>query len=102
MKQTKSWGHRIDPLERAQVSPMAAALGLDGSCLSVAWSDHCGRRIHRRAVCGQPATHMLTYEYVTGRAGRTTYARRSLCEPHAREAAARYGIRFPSEPEPNG
>lgn len=30
-------------------------------------------------------THLLTYHYVTGRAGRTSFAEKAICEQHAQK-----------------
>lgn len=39
-----------------------------------------------RAVC------VLEYDYVTGRIGRVSHARRRLCQKHAQKTAEKYGL----------
>lgn len=35
--------------------------------------------------CQNESTHLLTYHYVTGRAGRVSYAEKPICEQHAQK-----------------
>lgn len=39
-----------------------------------------------------PATYRHVYSYVTGRAGRVSYATREICADHAAKVAVKYGI----------
>lgn len=53
-----------------------------------------------RMRCGAPkCQHVFTciasYAYVTGRAGRTTRARREYCESHAQAFAKKHGLVMP-------
>lgn len=41
------------------------------------------RKCRISGKCKNESTHLLTYRYVTGRAGRTSYAEKPICEHHA-------------------
>lgn len=43
------------------------------------------RKCRISAKCKNEATHLLTYRYVTGRAGRTSSAEKPVCEHHAKK-----------------
>ena len=47
--------------------------------------------------CGRPCTHVCMYDYVTGRAGRVTDARRPKCEEHAQLFATRHNTPMPHQ-----
>lgn len=73
MSTSKSWGHAISVLPRG--APQ--------------------RRHPCAARCDQIATHLAVYNYVTGRAGRISFASRGLCDLHAERFRAKHGL-----PEP--
>jgi hypothetical protein len=63
---------------------------------------NCGCRRRRLCTMGrrdheQPATHIATYSYVTGRAGRTSWASKRICDDHAAAFAKKHGIDLPAE-----
>jgi len=72
-----SWGHRIRPLNHQEMSDQAAREG--------GWSCSVGKN-------HGPVAYIAEYDYVTGRAGRVTTARRMLCEAHAIEFCRRHGM----------
>ena len=86
---SNSWGHtlqRISDEERAKLSH-------EPGCT-------CGCRRYKSCTLGrmdhlEPAAYRFTYSYVTGRAGRVSYATKNLCESHAAKAAKKYGIDWP-------
>jgi hypothetical protein len=45
----------------------------------------------RTPRCTEPSAFETTYQYVTGRAGRVSYARKHLCHAHAEKFRAKYG-----------
>jgi hypothetical protein len=60
---TGSWGHTLRPRPAEYTSP--------------AW-DRCSA-----PRCAEPSRWLATYNYVTGRAGRTSFARKLYCDLHA-------------------
>jgi hypothetical protein len=53
--------------------------------------------------CPHPIGFCTAYVYVTGRAGRTTRARRFVCEAHARKFATKHRLEMPppaAQPRP--
>ena len=43
-------------------------------------------------LCPKPTTHRLYWRYVSGKAGRTTWAERYSCQKHAEAFAKRSGV----------
>lgn len=58
------------------------------------WYECSSPRCHSR-----PLFHS-TYDYITGRAGRVSYARKDLCVEHARKFAAKNGLPFDEQAVP--
>lgn len=73
-----SWGH------------VARRLGADE--LAVVRAGSAYHRTCRAPKCEEPVTHATQYNYVTGRAGRTSWASRYVCTGHAEKFAARHGV----------
>lgn len=61
------------------------------------WTVNCGQRV-TGVRCGERITHLTCYSYVTGRAGRTTEARKGRCQAHAERFAKRWKIDMPTRP----
>lgn len=95
-----SWNHTLRPFtpeelayweEREQAQkeqwgePGAKSYRADDS---VHWNECSAPRCH-----GRPVFHS-TYDYITGRKGRVSYARKELCVDHARKFAAKNGLPF--------
>ncbi len=60
---------------------------------------HCSMRRYRHPEpdygCLEQALFRCSWDYVTGRQGRVSYADRQYCENHARKFAERHGLVFP-------
>ena len=80
-----SWGH--------------AAARLDPETIDE--HDRWGRRCSARR-CVEPATHVTSYRYVTGRAGRVSWAERRVCDSHAARFAQRYQVEIGAAPAQAG
>jgi hypothetical protein len=72
MTTSKSWGHTLQRLDPEQLP---------------VYDPFC-----RVARCRERATHLGTYDYVTGRAGRTSFARKYMCDLHAERFRARHAL----------
>ncbi len=78
----KSWGHEIVRREDENVHYATWA------------SKHCsGRR------CPVLSEYVVRWKYVTGRAGRVTYAHRSYCREHAEKFVKKHGLELPPLPQ---
>ncbi len=79
----KSWNHRARKLHPDDVD------------FHDRWGHLCaaGRR------CPGQVTHLITYDYVTGRAGRVSDSSRLACEPHATRFVTKHQIEI-GEPAP--
>jgi hypothetical protein len=99
-----SWGHAVRPLtadERAyifsqdEVKPMPPWWGSG----EAAWKEHeegWSRRRRRCSVrCQNDVAYVTTYQYITGRAMRTSWADRRVCAEHAAKFAAKHGLELP-------
>src|SRR5690606_6685875 len=78
---SSSWGH--------------AAARLDPETIDE--HDRWGRRCSARR-CVEPVTHVSGYRYVTGRAGRVSWAERRVCEGQAARFAQRHQIEIGPAP----
>lgn len=47
--------------------------------------------------CTEKATFATSYRYVTGRAGRVSWAERYACDTHAQRFAAKHDLELPTE-----
>lgn len=70
-----SWGHAVARLDPETIDE----------------HDRWGRRCSARR-CIEPVTHVISYRYVTGRAGRVSWAERRVCDDHAARFAKRYQV----------
>lgn len=48
--------------------------------------------------CPQPVEMLVTYHYVTGSSGRTSFAERRVCRAHGMKFAERYGCCLDAQP----
>jgi hypothetical protein len=87
-----SWGHTLERLSAEQQADMVATKPCGCGCRRYRLCT-MGRRDHE-----QPATYLSTYNYVTGRAGRVSWARKALCDDHAAAFARKHGIDLASVP----
>jgi hypothetical protein len=89
-----SWGHNVRPLTEQEIeSQINYGKRLyqfelehhkerepnENKCI------HYYRKCRISKKCQNESTHMLTYRYVTGRAGRTSFAEKPICEHHAKK-----------------
>ena len=81
-KTSNSWGHAVRALTADE---RQARDRLDWTCSA--------------GKCQQAPTHVTTYQYVTGRAGRTSEAEKRVCGEHARRFAAKHNLDFEAGPE---
>lgn len=89
-----SWGHTLTRLSSEALAKIDRRVahfreqgyGYDGD-LEQARSCTLGRVTHL-----DRAEYLFTYSYVTGRAGRVSFASKNVCRDHAEKAAAKYGI----------
>jgi hypothetical protein len=96
-----SWNHTLRPftadelahwLEREQT--VRDRFGEPYRAGAVHWYECSSPRCH-----GRPAFYS-TYDYITGRAGRVSYARKDLCVEHARKFATKNGLTFDEQAVP--
>lgn len=78
-----SWGHAVRRLTEDEVARYA----------SHGWVCTAGK-------CREPVTHLTEYSYVTGRAGRTSWAARKVCAAHAEKFAAKHEVEVTDAPRP--
>lgn len=98
---SNSWNHALEQLSvrelfrlaRNDAASMDAYGGDDPT--RYRWHGMCsiGRVTHQ-----EPATYEHSYSYVTGRAGRVSWATKLVCAEHAEQAAAKYGIDLAAVP----
>lgn len=72
-----SWGHAVEALSDEQREFYAGH----------GWTCAAGK-------CGSEATHYTIHHYITGRAGRASYAKRRACPVYAARFAAKHGLTF--------
>lgn len=91
---SKAWGHTVRPLTEQEIKDQIAKgkswhqFNLDHPKEGVPTPElekliHLERKCRLSAKCDNESTHLLTYRYVTGRAGRTTLAEKQVCQHHA-------------------
>lgn len=85
-----AWGHRLETitLERLIGAPLFKPLPGQPPFYS---SPTCSRK-----ACPNPPLWIASYDYVTGRQGRTSSAERRLCEKHATDFAKKYKLNLPA------
>lgn len=92
----KSWGHTVRPLSEEEIQrqiengkhwyewqnnhPKEGQVTYDEATYI-----HKERKCRISGKCGNESSFMLTYRYVTGRAGRTSFAEKQICEHHAQK-----------------
>ena len=77
-----SWGHTIRPLSDAEVERARDS-----------WGRAC-----RTPRCDETALFEATHQYVAGRGGRVSHARKRLCGAHAEKFRAKYEpVELPAE-----
>lgn len=87
---SNSWGHAVRRLAEAEV---ARAKEQDEHSAEVFRRE--GYRystVCRMPKCQEWISHEITYNYVTGRAGRVSWAAKDVCTGHAEKFAAKNGV----------
>ncbi len=81
-RRSRSWGHALRLMEPGEQT----AYGGQG---------------HKCAgKCQNRATHETRYNYITGRAGRTSTRRTPVCQEHAQKFATNHSLVMPTEATP--
>lgn len=92
---SKAWDHKIRKLTDAEIlsqtqsgknwyqwkleHPQEGIIPSEEKCI------HQERKCRISHKCENESEYMLTYRYVTGRAGRTSWAEKPICEQHAQK-----------------
>lgn len=96
---SKAWGHKVRALTEQEIEKQTQSgknwykfklehPRLQGEGEVVPDESKCihhERKCRISSKCQNECTHMLTYNYVTGRAGRTSWAEKPVCEEHAKK-----------------
>lgn len=93
---SNSWGHTVRPLTEAEIT---RALEQDKHSAEIFHRD--GYRydsVCRMPKCKETISHQITYNYVTGRAGRVSWAAKDVCTGHAEKFAAKNGVEITDAP----
>lgn len=90
-----SWGHALEQLSVQRLFELARSDARTEARGGSYFYGHCkiGKYTH-----DEPATYEHSYSYVTGRAGRVSWATKLICAVHAEKAAAKYGIDLATVP----
>jgi hypothetical protein len=92
---SKAWGHNVRKLTEEEIlqqinsgkswyqfqieHPQEGRTPDEKKCI------HYERKCRISSKCDNECTHLLTYRYVTGRAGRVSFAEKPICEHHAQK-----------------
>jgi hypothetical protein len=91
-----SWGHTLQRLSEQRLAELAAS---DQRRIERGGGYDYGRCTMGRIATHQDrATYSASYNYVTGRAGRVSWAEKLVCDEHAAKFAAKHGIDLASVP----
>jgi hypothetical protein len=83
---SNSWGHTAYRLTDEEIAKF----------VQLGWTCSCGGP---RGRCDLKAEYCVEYSYVTGRAGRTSYAQKKACIEHAKKFAAKHKVEIlPAQP----
>lgn len=91
-----SWGHAVRRLAAEEI----ARLDETERKAREAGSTWRYARCKIAPKCQGKGTHEVTYNYVTGRAGRVSWARKLSCDDHAAMTAVKHGIEIVSGEPP--
>jgi hypothetical protein len=88
-----AWGHALRRLPMADVARASEMVDYG-----------YGRGPERRQACSAggrpcaaPVAFAFSYRYITGRAGRVSWAEKWICQQHAERTAKRWGLELPTE-----
>jgi hypothetical protein len=95
---SESWGWGVRRLTAEEVARLdrAEASARESGASYGGWY----RRCKVAPKCQGKGTHEVTYNYVTGRAGRVSWARKLSCDDHAAMTAVKHGIEITSGEAP--
>lgn len=79
-----SWGHTLQRLSPQQRETLTD------------WDSTC----RAASTCDEHTTHLGTYNYVTGRAGRVSWRSIYMCAAHADKFRLKHGLDVPAEAQP--
>lgn len=94
---SNSWGHTLEQLSVRHLFDLARS----DARTEARGSEHAyfyGTCTLGRVTHNEPATYASSYNYVTGRAGRVSWARKLICTDHAVQFAAKHGIDINAAP----
>lgn len=74
-----SWNHDVKRLPEAEIQQWWR------------WRETCSSK------CLGKKEYQISYDYITGRAGRVSTSTRYVCEKHAQQFAKRYGLPWPPD-----
>jgi hypothetical protein len=92
-KQSSSWGHTLERLSADRLAEQERVAARYAERDRRYKSCTFGRMDHL-----DPAIYVATYNYVTGRAGRVSWACKHVCADHAAKFATKHGIDLASVP----
>jgi hypothetical protein len=93
---SNSWGHAVRRLTGDEI---ARAEQHDKHSAEVfGREDYAYDTICRTPKCRERVAYEIRYSYVTGRAGRVSWAAKNVCAQHAERFAAKHGIEITDAP----
>jgi hypothetical protein len=93
---SRSWGHAV---RRLTADEIARAKEHDEHSAKVFRREgYRYNTVCRMPKCQEWISHEITYNYVTGRAGRVSWAAKDVCTGHAEKFAAKNGVEIADAP----
>lgn len=93
---SRSWGHAVRRLTDAEIT---RAVQHDKHGAEIFHRpDYAYDSVCRMPKCKERISHQITYNYVTGRAGRVSWAAKDVCTGHAEKFAAKNGVEITDAP----
>lgn len=87
---SRAWGHKIRKLTIDEVADIEERGRRHREQFpDSSWDE---RKCRAAPKCRERAAYLIEYSYVTGRAGRTSYAQKMVCEHHGNRFMAKHGI----------
>ena len=93
---SRSWGHAVRPLAEAEIA--RAERQDEHSAVTFGKEGYRYSTVCRMPKCKEQISHEITYNYVTGRAGRVSWAAKDVCTGHAEKFAAKNGVEITDAP----
>jgi hypothetical protein len=92
---SNSWGHALEQLSVQRLFDLARS---DARTEARGGTYFYGTCTIGRVTHNEPATYVSSYNYVTGRAGRVSWASKRICADHAVRFAAKHGLDINAAP----